>query len=437
MATIHRKKPEPFSILQRDPGPWSPILLYWLATLGVIIVFGLVMLFSASYTTGYLRFGDSLHYIKSQVLCLGLGLMAMILFSYIDHRFLRKMVLPGYFGVLVLLVLVLFSTPLNGCRRWLRMAGMTVQVSEIAKFEMILFTAHLAAKAPRLEKLDPNRSGKVPVGPWLYQRLVRELIVPLLPLLPVIVLLVLEPHMSGIVLTTAMVGTILLLGGNGGLITWVGGAAGIFLLETILQHIDSIPYLQSRLDGWTQDLTKMTDQTLQSLYAIGSGGVTGLGLGNSIEKQLWLPESTNDFIFSVVCEELGFVGAVLIIVLFVLFIVQGLWIAYRAENLYCTMVGIGIMAQIAWQVFCNIAVVTNTLPNTGISLPFFSSGGTSLILLLAEMGVMVNIGRNGERAAQQREALHAQHEAAKAEQEAARREKTIVLADARAARAEQ
>ena len=429
MATIHRKKPEPFSILQRDPGPWSPILLYWLATLGVIIVFGLVMLFSASYTTGYLRFGDSLHYIKSQVLCLGLGLMAMILFSYIDHRFLRKMVLPGYFVVLVLLVLVLFSTPLNGCRRWLRVAGMTVQVSEIAKFEMILFTAHLAAKAPRLEKLDPNRSGKVPVGPWLYQRLVRELIVPLLPLLPVIVLLVLEPHMSGIVLTTAMVGTILLLGGNGGLITWVGGAAGIFLLETILQHIDSIPYLQSRLDGWTQDLTKMTDQTLQSLYAIGSGGVTGLGLGNSIEKQLWLPESTNDFIFSVVCEELGFVGAVLVILLFVLFLVQGFWLAFHAENRFCTLVGIGIMAQIAWQVFCNIAVVTNTLPNTGISLPFFSSGGTSLILLLAEMGVMVNIGRNGERARQERKRVYD-------EREARRREKTIVLETARRARTE-
>ena len=429
MATIHRKKPEPFSILQRDPGPWSPILLYWLATLGVIIVFGLVMLFSASYTTGYLRFGDSLHYIKSQMLCLGLGLMVMILFSYIDHRFLRKMVLPGYFVVLVLLVLVLFSTPLNGCRRWLRMAGMTVQVSEIAKFEMILFTAHLAAKAPRLEKLDPNRSGKVPVGPWLYQRLVRELIVPLLPLLPVIVLLVLEPHMSGIVLTTAMVGTILLLGGNGGLITWVGGAAGIFLLETILQHIDSIPYLQSRLDGWTQDLTKMTDQTLQSLYAIGSGGVTGLGLGNSIEKQLWLPESTNDFIFSVVCEELGFVGAVLVILLFVLFLVQGFWLAFHAENRFCTLVGIGIMAQIAWQVFCNIAVVTNTLPNTGISLPFFSSGGTSLILLLAEMGVMVNIGRNGERARQERKRAYD-------EREARRREKTIVLETARRARTE-
>ena len=410
MATIRRKKPEPFALLQRDPGPWSPILLYWLATLGIIIVFGLVMLFSASYTTGYLRFGDSLHYIKSQVLCLGLGLVAMFLFSYVDHRLLRRLVWPGYFLVLALLVLVLFSTPLNGCKRWLRVAGMTVQVSEIAKFEMILLTAHIAAKAPRLEKLDPSRSGQVPVGPWLQQRLVRELILPLLPLLPVILLLVMEPHMSGIVLTTAMVGTILLLGGNGGLITWVGGAAGIFLLETILQHIDSIPYLQS-------------------LYAIGSGGVTGLGLGNSIEKQLWLPESTNDFIFSVVCEELGFVGAVLVILLFVLFLVQGFWLAFHAENRFCTLVGIGIMAQIAWQVFCNIAVVTNTLPNTGISLPFFSSGGTSLILLLAEMGVMVNIGRNGERARQERKRAYD-------EREARRREKTIVLETARRARTE-
>ena len=410
MATIRRKKPEPFALLQRDPGPWSPILLYWLATLGIIIVFGLVMLFSASYTTGYLRFGDSLHYIKSQVLCLGLGLVAMFLFSYVDHRLLRRLVWPGYFLVLALLVLVLFSTPLNGCKRWLRVAGMTVQVSEIAKFEMILLTAHLAAKAPHLEKLDPASGRRVPAGQWLYQRIVRELIVPLLPLIPVVILLMLEPHMSGIVLTTAICGTILLLGGSGGIIAWAGGASAVLLLRTVLEHIDSIPYLQSRLDGWTHDLSKMTDQTLQSLYAIGSGGVTGLGLGNSIEKQLWLPESTNDFIFSVVCEELGFVGAVIVILLFVLFLVQGLWLAFHAENRYCTLVGIGIMAQIAWQVFCNIAVVTNTLPNTGISLPFFSSGGTSLILLLAEMGVMINIGRGGERARLERENLRAQRE---------------------------
>ena len=424
MATIRRKKQEPFSIFQRDPGPWSPVLLNWLATLGVIIVFGLVMLFSASYTTGYLRFGDSFHYIKSQLLCTVLGLGMMFLFSYFDHRFLRSMVRLGYIVCIVLLVLVLFSTPLNGCRRWLSFGGLTVQVSEIAKFEMILLTAHLAARTPRLEKLDPNRPGRMPLRMWLYQRVVRELLLPLLPLFPIVALLMLEPHMSGILLTTAIVGTILLLGGYGGAVTWVGGASALFLLGDILQHVDSIPYLQKRLDGWTQDLSRMTSQTRQSLYAIGSGGATGLGLGNSIEKQLWLPESTNDFIFSVVCEELGFVGAVIVIVLFVLLLLQGLWIAFHAENRYCTLVGIGIMAQIAWQVFCNIAVVTNTLPNTGISLPFFSSGGTSLILLLAEMGVMVNIGRNGERARVEREA-------ARAERERRRREKTIVLDTAR------
>ena len=150
----------------------------------------------------------------------------------------------------------------------------------------------------------------------------------------------------------------------------------------------------------------MTDQTLQSLYAIGSGGLTGLGLGNSVEKQLWLPECTNDFIFSVVCEELGFVGAVVVILLFVLLLVQGFLIAFQAADRFSTLVGAGIMAQVGWQVFCNVAVVTNTLPNTGISLPFFSSGGTSLLLLMAEMGVMIHIGRNGARAAQARRAAH-------------------------------
>ena len=437
MATLRRKKAEPFSVFQRDPGPWPPILLNWMATLAIIMVFGLVMLFSASYTTGYLRFGDSFHYIKSQLLCTVLGLGMMFLFSYFDHRFLRRMVKLGYIVCLILLVLVLFSSPINGCRRWISFGGLTLQASEVAKFEMILFSSHLAAKAPQVERLDPERRILLTPREWLRVRVWKQLVVPVLPLIPVVILLALEPHMSGIVLTVAVVGTILLLSGSGGVLTWAGAITAGALLETLLSHVDSIPYLQKRLDGWTQDLSKMTDQTVQSLYAIGSGGLKGLGLGNSVEKQLWLPESTNDFIFSVVCEELGFIGAVLIIVLFVLFIVQGLLIAYKAENLYCTMVGIGIMAQIASQVFCNIAVVTNTLPNTGISLPFFSSGGTSLILLLAEMGVMVNIGRNGERAAQQREQMRAQREAARAEREAELARKTIDLASARAARTEQ
>ena len=427
MATIRKKQKEPISVFQRDPGPWSPVLLRWLATLGIIMVFGLVMLFSASYTTGYLRFGDSFHYIKSQLLCTVLGLGMMFLFSYVDHRFLRRVVKLGYAVCIVLLILVLFSTPLNGCRRWISFGGLTLQASEVAKFEMILMTADIAARTPQMNTLDP--ACRPPVGEWLYHRIVRELIRPILPLLPILFLLMLEPHMSGILLTTAIVGTILLLGGSGGVLTWAGGFAAVALLETVLQHVDSIAYLKDRLDGWTQDLDQMTSQTKQSLYAIGSGGATGLGLGNSIEKQLWLPESTNDFIFSVVCEELGFVGAVIVILLFLLLLVQGFWIAFHAENRFCTLVGIGIMAQIAWQVFCNIAVVTNTLPNTGISLPFFSSGGTSLILLLAEMGVMVNIGRNGERARLERETAHA-------ERERQRAAKTIVLDTARRAQTE-
>ena len=417
--------------LQRDPGPWNRLLLNWLATLAVIMVFGLVMLYSASYTTGYLRMGDSLHYIKQQILCMVIGIGCMAAMSYVDHRFLRWACKPCYWIVLLMLAATLAFPPLNGCRRWIRLGGLTLQTSEVAKFEMILLTAHLASSAPQIGRFRPSLKEKVRLKDWLFIRIVRQIILPVLPLVPVLVLLIMEPHMSGILLTTAIVGTILMMSGSGGIITWAGAGTAALLLETLLTHVDSIPYLQNRLKTWSDDLEKLNDQTKQSLYAIGSGGLKGLGLGNSVEKQLWLPESTNDFIFSVVCEELGFIGATLIIVLFILFIVQGLLIAYKAENQFCTMVGIGIMAQIAWQVFCNIAVVTNTIPNTGISLPFFSSGGTSLILLLAEMGVMVNIGRNGERAAQQRAADHARREAERAAQEAERASRTINLEDAR------
>lgn len=206
MATLRRKKAEPFSVFQRDPGPWPPILLNWMATLAIIMVFGLVMLFSASYTTGYLRFGDSFHYIKSQLLCTVLGLGMMFLFSYFDHRFLRRMVKLGYVVCLILLVLVLFSSPINGCRRWISFGGLTLQASEVAKFEMILLTADIAARTPQV------KFGEVPLRKWVHHSIVVELIRPILWLVPVLILLVLEPHMSGILLTTAIVGTILLLG---------------------------------------------------------------------------------------------------------------------------------------------------------------------------------------------------------------------------------
>jgi cell division protein FtsW len=387
LATLRRKKAEPFSVFQRDPGPWPPILLNWMATLAIIMVFGLVMLFSASYTTGYLRFGDSFHYIKSQLLCTVLGLGMMFLFSYFDHRFLRRMVKLGYVVCLILLVLVLFSSPINGCRRWISFGGLTLQASEVAKFEMILLTADIAARTPQI------KFGEVPLRKWVHHSIVVELIRPILWLVPVLILLVLEPHMSGILLTTAIVGTILLLGGSGGIITWGCAGAALFLLETLLKHVDSIDYLQSRLDGWTQDLDRMTSQTKQSLYAIGSGGATGLGLGNSRQKHLFVPEPQNDFIFSIVCEELGFVGACAVVLLFVLLLWRGITIAAHAPDRFGALLVVGFTVQVALQAVLNVAVVTNTIPNTGISLPFFSSGGTSLMMLLGEMGIVLSVSR--------------------------------------------
>ena len=422
--------------LQRDPGPWNRLLLNWLATLAIIMVFGLVMLYSASYTTGYLRMGDSLHYIKQQAICMAIGIGCMVVMSYVDHRFLRWASKPLYWVVLAMLAVTLTFAPLNGCRRWIRLGGLTLQTSEVAKFEMILLSSHLAASAPQIGRFSPSLREKIKPKDWLFIRIVRQLIVPVLPLVPVVLLLFLEPHMSGILLTTAIVGTILMLTGCGGVLTWCGAAAAALLLKPALTLVESIGYLQDRLNTWSDDLEALNDQTKQSLYAIGSGGLKGLGLGNSVEKQLWLPESTNDFIFSVVCEELGFIGAVLIIVLFILLIAQGLMIAYKAENQFCTMVGIGIMAQIAWQVFCNIAVVTNTIPNTG--------NQPSVFLVRRHQSDLAagRNGRDGEHWAQRRAggaaegSGHAQRQAAKAQRDAELKDRTINLDDARRARDE-
>ena len=393
MATIRKKHRAPVSVFQRDPGPWSRLLIDWLATLAVIMIFGLVMLFSASYTTGYLRMGDSFHYIKQQALCMLIGLGCMFAMSYVDHRFLRRMVVPGYLIVLAMLAVTLTMAPLNGCRRWIRFGGFTLQSSEVAKFEMILLCSSLAAKAPQVEKLSPGKMVIINFREWLHVRVWKQLILPVLPLLPVIVLLALEPHMSGIVLTVAVVGTILLLSGSGGILTWVGAGTAGLMLETLLSHVDSIPYLQDRLDGWTQDLSKMTDQTVQSLYAIGSGGLKGLGLGNSRQKHLFVPEPQNDFIFSIVCEELGFVGACAVVGLFVLLLWRGIAIAAKAPDRFGALLVVGFVVQVALQAVLNVAVVTNTIPNTGISLPFFSSGGTSLMMLLGEMGIVLSVSR--------------------------------------------
>lgn len=375
-----------------NPGPLPATLLF---NLGIILVFGMLMLFSASYTTGYLRKGDSYYYIKDQLFFVGVGLAVMLVASRIDYHWVRRWTHIGYPFSLILLGVVLTCEPINGCRRWLHWnVGLlkrlpSIQVSEIVKFEMILLTAHCICK---------YRSKRRPL-----QQIGYGIFMPLIPLLPVLFLLYKEPHLSGMVIMCAIVGTIMLLGGSGGVWLWLFGLAGIALVVTAYRLLPEFftqltSYVADRLDGWTSDVAQMTDQTRNSLYAIGSGGTFGVGLGNSLEKQLWLPECVNDFIFSVICEELGFVGALVVVVLFVVFIGQCLYISLEAADLYGRLVGLGITAQIGWQVFFNIGVVTNTLPNTGISLPFFSSGGTSLLMLLGEMGVLLSIARAGTKA---------------------------------------
>ena len=257
---------------------------------------------------------------------------------------------------------------------------------------MILLTAHLAAKAPHLEKLDPASGRRVPAGQWLYQRIVRELIVPLLPLIPVVILLMLEPHMSGIVLTTAICGTILLLGGSGGIITWAGGTSAVLLLRTVLEHIDSIPYLQSRLDGWTHDLSKMTDQTLQSLYAIGSGGFLGKGFlqGTQI-KYGFVPERHTDFIFCTVGEEWGFVGTMVVLALLCLLILRLMRMGERQQEPFGRIYCYCVAAILLFHVLVNVGMTIGLMPVMGIPLPFMSYGGSSLIAFTILLFIAVRL----------------------------------------------
>ena len=373
-----------------------------LACVVLLTCFGLIMLYSTSAYDAQVEYGSDTYFLFRQALFSVGGLAGIFVFSMIDYHFYARY--AGYFYLfsnLLLLVTKFIGHEVNGAKRWIKIGPIQFQSAEPAKLAIILFLSVLIVQFGK--KLKGFKAPAVLFAfgaltfllTWKFTENLSTAIIILG--ITCALIFVAHPKTAPFVLT-AGIGLPVGIVGVRGYVSSLG-ASGNFRFNRVLAWIDPEKYS----DGGGY-------QVLQGLYAIGSGGVTGLGLGNSIEKQLWLPESTNDFIFSVVCEELGFVGAVIVILLFVLFLVQGLWLAFHAENRYCTLVGIGIMAQIAWQVFCNIAVVTNTLPNTGISLPFFSSGGTSLILLLAEMGVMINIGRGGERARLERENLRALRE---------------------------
>lgn len=376
---------------ERGPVSWG-----FVGTLAVTLAYGLIMLFSASYSSGYTKYGDIYHFIKPQAIVAVFGFAVMLFLSRINYRALRYLNETFYFVTLVLLVVALFMpSDSNGCYRWVYFpGGMSLQPSEMAKFAIILGTA------------DAMDKHKEQIKNPLY-----GIILPALPLVPVLILLRLEPHNSAMLLMCAIFATMVLCAGGGGWWLFIAsGVAGVGGLAFFNYLSSSGGYAAERLGGvWgltPTDTTNMLWQTRQSVYAICTGGLFGVGIGNSVQKHQWLPYAENDFIFSVVCEELGFVGALALILLFAAIIVQGILIALNAPDFFGTMLGIGITAQVAWQVFCHIGVATALLPNTGISLPFFSSGGTSLLLLLSEMGVMLSISRAGNARMERRQKQH-------------------------------
>ena len=363
------------------PGMDLPFFLLVLT----LLCFGLVMLYSASCAVGQYRFDDPYTYIRPQLLFALVGLAALWVASRLDYHILHALAWPLFGLSLVLLVVVLFMPEYNGCRRWIVIPGLgTLQPSEIAKFSVIVLFSHLISlNHPKM------KSFSVGVLPFA------------LILGAVTVLMLLEPHLSGTLLILAIGAVLMFVGGTG--LRWfalAGGGALAALAGALILLPDLVPYAASRLSSWLDpfaDPLGAGHQTIQSLYAIGSGGALGLGLGNSRQKHLYVPEPQNDFIFSILCEELGFVGATLVILLFVLLLTRGLAIALRAADKFGALLTVGFTVQVVLQAALNMAVVTNTIPNTGISLPFFSSGGTSLMMLLGEMGLVLSVARQGDR----------------------------------------
>ena len=311
---------------------------------------------------------------------LGTGVLMVLSSSFprAYYGFYRRYAFPFLILTAVLLALVpLIGVKANGSRRWLGVGGLTLQPSELAKLAVILSFSVLICRCR--ERMRTIRYG----------------LLPFLGILGALVgLLVLEPHFSASVILLAVGAVMLFLGGVG--VGWFAAAfaaagTGLAVLLTFF------PYASSRIMTWRDPFSSSSDegyQIVQSLYTIGSGGLSGLGFGGSRQKYLFLPEEHNDFIFSVCCEELGFIGAALILSLFALLILRGYWIALHCRSRFSFLVCAGITTLLAVQVFFNVAVATNLLPCTGISLPFFSYGGTALLIQLGEMGIVLSASRD-------------------------------------------
>jgi cell division protein FtsW len=346
----------------------------------LLLTIGLVMLFSASYAYAEYHHGDSFRYIRSQILWAGLGVFLMLLISTVQYKVLnqKKFAWLPLIVTVILLIWVYFNEPINGAYRWINLGFTTFQPSEVAKFAIVTTFAHLIVFGG--ERMRTFKRG----------------VLPFAGILAVVAgLVVFETHLSATVILISISAIMLFVGGVD--LRWFI-VAGIILVAGayILLETDWISYAGTRIAVWRDPFQYPQDegfQTIQSLYAIGSGGLMGVGIGNSRQKYLYLPEPHNDFIYSVICEELGFAGATLIIIIFALLVWRGFVIAMRCKDSFGSLVAIGLTAQVGLQAILNIMVVTNTIPNTGISLPFFSHGGTSLVMLLCQMGMVLSISR--------------------------------------------
>ena len=349
----------------------------------LLLTIGLVMLFSASYAYSYEYYQNSYKFISRQAAFAAVGLCLMFFISKIDYHFWRKFAW-AIFLISTLLLIVLLALPpmVSGMdvKRWIVIGPLNFQPSEIAKFSIILlFSSLIAAHQHEMKGFKFI----------LFLGLILAFTCGLI---------VLEPHVSATVLVFAIGVTLLFIGGmqKRWIIGGIGAGAGAVALAFATNVIS---YGSSRIKYWRNpwlDATGKGFQTIQSLLAIGSGGILGRGIGQSRQKYLWVPEPHNDFIFSIVCEELGLVGAIVIILLFALLVWRGFTIAMRCPDKFGSLLAIGLTFQVGLQAMLNIWVVTNTIPNTGISLPFFSYGGSSLVILLAEMGIVLSVSRSAD-----------------------------------------
>lgn len=351
----------------------------------ILSAIGSVMIFSASYANAAARYGDSLYYIKRQVIWLALGLLSMFLFSRPSPALYKKYTPLAFAVTLVLLLAVLLvGESGGGAKRWIAIGSLTFQPSELAKTTLVLMLARHFARH-RNAVMTVSRAGKNflvgTLAPLCYIGLVCGLVA-------------LEKHLSCIIILGLLGVALMFVGGSRGRYLAIFGAAGGAAITALALFTD---YTKRRILIWQNPAAYPLDggwQTLQGMMAIGSGGFFGLGLGNSRLKFSYVSEPQNDFIFTITCEELGFLGACLILALFAAFVYRGYTIALRHPQPFCGLAAFGITTKIALQVLLNVAVVTNSIPNTGISLPFFSYGGSSLVMLFAEMGILLSISRS-------------------------------------------